>query len=129
MYVHYDSSCVLLQVGQASLRRSLHLEDEEELLLLHSQIPTLEALMYCVQMNWMAILVRVIRMTAGMGCMGTLCEEGGWPILVRVTHADLGTCVRREEGGGGGSELCTLQSLKFTQSIHALQSGVSGHSV
>ena len=50
-----------LQVGHSFLPRTVHSnsnsETNEELLLLHQNLGPLEALMKCVQMNWMAILV------------------------------------------------------------------------
>ena len=52
-----------IQIGQACLKRSYYLSRKEleevtkDKLLLHSQLPVLEAFMHCVQRSWMAILV------------------------------------------------------------------------
>lgn len=62
------------------LDRSFHYVKEEEedrnLMLLHSQIPAMEALMTCVEMSWMAILVRaLIAIMAAISC-GVLYLKG-----------------------------------------------------
>ena len=74
-YLHFYLFLIILrsdwlpQVGVALLERSYHCPSEleggeegegqegERLVLLHSQLPALEALVHCVEMNWMAILV------------------------------------------------------------------------
>ena len=60
-FATYFKPCI--QVGQASLERSYYLNKTEledaarDLLLLHSQLPVMEALVHCIRKNWMAILV------------------------------------------------------------------------
>ena len=53
-----------LQIGGVCLERGYYLDEvkleRSGLLLLHSQLPALEALLYCVKMKWMAILVCTI---------------------------------------------------------------------
>ncbi len=67
-YLVYDISYCLplifiLQVGHCVLQkenyRQSHDAGSPPLLPLHCQMPVLESLMHCVQMGWMAILVRV----------------------------------------------------------------------
>ena len=69
-------------MGRACLPRGHHHPQEEEgeeweetgeeLVVLHSQLPALEALMHCVQMNWMAILVCVyVGLSAVCSCVRT----------------------------------------------------------